>query len=737
MKATQAFFRTLLVLLALLLAGQNAWAKLTGEIELNGYCTKSGDKYSCNLIISFDGKNAVVITNKEEPGTYIPFENEEYQIGDVMVLRINGTIQLKVSDVCQNVVPGNNLTISLKQSNTPGIWFYEAKAYKGEHSSYEVYTVSNNNDEVSISFPTSHQGIGFDRIVYKYVRNAPFSAQNTTISGINDTYINDGVNRPVPTVTYTNAKGTYPLTQGTHYNLYYSNTEGPGTATIEVDGIGEYEGSRYVQYTIRNLDPDLDFYKNTDGSYRIASKEDLAKLAQLLRIAHNTCANATFRQEGPITCDNTYEPIGTEDWAFCGTYDGGGNSISGIHVSGSNSHVGLFGNIGSGGTVKNVVLLSSSFVGSSWVGGIAGKNNGGTVQNCHVQNTVVINTSTNGSWDHGGVVGLNQGGTIAGCLCAASINNNDKTGCQEYGGIAGADNGGTIKDCLYTGSTITAASHIGAIVGNVDNMTLTNNYFTDGLLYAVNGGNQPGALRAFCITLDERVSLVGNTTAYSVSGLTAIGTTALRSGNTIYSGDHQTVTLTVPLGYSGVYSARATDGGQDITAECINGSTLTMPLYDVTVTAVISVSETLDLTAYAGTVSGVTGYWTTFYHGTLNYQLPAGAQAFTMDSGHHLVRVGTDGRIIPAGKAVVIIAEASALTGVSAGSGTLTLTRTDSSASILGTSILQGSDSPVTVSGLGGTPYVLGLVGTPAVMGFYQFTGTSIPANKAYYMVTQ
>ena len=123
-------------------------------------------------------------------------------------------------------------------------------------------------------------------------------------------------------------------------------------------------------------------------------------------------------------------------------------------------------------------------------------------------------------------------------------------------------------------------------------------------------------------------------------------------------------------------------------------------------------------------------YWTTFYHGTLNYQLPVGAQAFTMDSNHHLYRVGTNGRIIPAGKAVVIIADGAALTGANAESGTLTLTRTDDTADIHGTNILQGG--PATVSGLSGTPYVLGVVNS--VWGFYEFTGTAIPANKAYYI---
>ena len=176
--------------------------------------------------------------------------------------------------------------------------------------------------------------------------------------------------------------------------------------------------------------------------------------------------------------------------------------------------------------------------------------------------------------------------------------------------------------------------------------------------------------------------------------------------------------------------------GNDVTVSC---STFTMPAADVTVMA----KFTVPLTAHKGTVSGVTGYWATFYHGSLNYRLPAGAQAFTMDTDYNLYRVGTDGSIIPAGQAVVIIAEASALTGATAESGTLTLTPTTSTADIHGTNILYGSDSRVTLTAGNvpvpgsnpvtcGKPYVLGVVNS--VLGFHKFLGVSIPANKAYYV---
>ena len=176
------------------------------------------------------------------------------------------------------------------------------------------------------------------------------------------------------------------------------------------------------------------------------------------------------------------------------------------------------------------------------------------------------------------------------------------------------------------------------------------------------------------------------------------------------------------------YSVKDADDGDVSVDETSGIFSFVMPAKNVTVTA----TWTADLKAYEGTVSDVTGYWATIYHGSLNYQLPAGAQAFTMDSDHHLIRVGTDGSIIPAGQAVVIIADESALTGVADGRGTLNLTVTNSTADIHGTNILRGG--PATVSGLSGTPHVLGFAVSPATFGFHPYEGTAIPANKAYYV---
>ena len=143
----------------------------------------------------------------------------------------------------------------------------------------------------------------------------------------------------------------------------------------------------------------------------------------------------------------------------------------------------------------------------------------------------------------------------------------------------------------------------------------------------------------------------------------------------------------------------------------------------------LDIPASVELTLVQGTKDGITAYWGTFY-GIQRYTLPEGAAAYTMDAEHHLYRLGTDGRTIPAGVAVVIISDKESITlELSSGGSTVTING--------GSNILQGSNSAVPVSGLSGTPYVLSKDANGAI-GFRQYVGSgskpAIPAQKAYYV---
>ena len=126
---------------------------------------------------------------------------------------------------------------------------------------------------------------------------------------------------------------------------------------------------------------------------------------------------------------------------------------------------------------------------------------------------------------------------------------------------------------------------------------------------------------------------------------------------------------------------------------------------------------TMNLTAHQATIAGQSRYWTTFYHPSWNYALPAGARALILKTDKVLYSVG-NGTIVPANCAVVIMAD----------SASLTLSATNSNAPEVSGNILLGTSAAMAApSGA----HVLSKVSES--VGFYSFTG-DIPANKAYYV---
>ena len=134
-----------------------------------------------------------------------------------------------------------------------------------------------------------------------------------------------------------------------------------------------------------------------------------------------------------------------------------------------------------------------------------------------------------------------------------------------------------------------------------------------------------------------------------------------------------------------------------------------------------------DFSLTAATIFGESGYVASFYDGSRDYRLIEKAKAYTMSSeGGKIVfhQIGDDGCTIPRGTAVVIVASQPDVMLRILNSTTVTPREGN---------ILKGTD--VDIDKPEGTVYVLGKV--EDVLDFYTFTGSTIPAGKAYFVVNE
>lgn len=354
----------------------------------------------------------------------------------------------------------------------------------------------------------------------------------------------------------------------------------------------------------------------------IASYNQLKEFASTVNNG-NTTLNAVLAAD-IICADATWIPIGNETNAYTGTFDGQGHRITGLNNTSNavSNYAGLFGHLGSGGVVKNLTLSGATVTGRENVGGIVGKNAGGTVTNCRVESNVTVQAGVASAKYFGGIVGWNtSSGTITGCISAATVSNNGYNNCTHFGGIVGYFFNGTFKDCLYTGTTVSAKKNIGALTGTFGSGggSMNNNYYTAiGL-----GGNgsendgssdMAGCRRAYTVSLGTNVGISGTQTSYNHSNLTAYVSNTNQSkyalsysdGNTTtyYCGQDQKLTLKYagsdnpPTGYHRAYSYN--DGSDHE----VDGNTLTMPAANISVTCTGDVPNTYTVRFYSNGGSG-------------------------------------------------------------------------------------------------------------------------------------
>ena len=181
-------------------------------------------------------------------------------------------------------------------------------------------------------------------------------------------------------------------------------------------------------------------------------------------------------------------PIGDNSTAsdatrFTATFEGNGHTISNLYINRpSTDNVGLFGALGTGSNVRNLGIEGGSVTGGKNVGGLVGRNFGGTISACYatgdatgsgsfvgglagansgaIRACYATGNATGTSKWVGGLVGLSaSSGTMSACYATGNA-----SGTHRVGGLVG-QNEGAISACYATGNATGTGSNVGGLVG--------------------------------------------------------------------------------------------------------------------------------------------------------------------------------------------------------------------------------------------------------------------------------
>ena len=193
----------------------------------------------------------------------------------------------------------------------------------------------------------------------------------------------------------------------------------------------------------------------------VSSTYDIATADDMLVFMRAVNNRGQVEAIGRLTADidmssvsKSFTPIGTSARMFVGTFDGQGHKITNLRITGNNDFTGLFGYVGGGAVIKNLILDSScSISGGSYVGLIGGSNAGGVVTMENLGNEGTVTASGRNA---GGIIGCNMGSS------ATFVINN----CYVTGNISGGNESGTLSGWLGNNAMITNTYSIATISGN-------------------------------------------------------------------------------------------------------------------------------------------------------------------------------------------------------------------------------------------------------------------------------
>lgn len=308
------------------------------------------------------------------------------------------------------------------------------------------------------------------------------------------------------------------------------------------DGSGKYDFKKYdsnftgTGHDFKTELNNLGFYingKDVDASKAVYVEVSSGEQLKAIQNADSDALGYNYALMGDINASDVenYVAIGTNSQnGFTGTFDGRGNRIIGLTVSGENA--GIFSTVGEGGVVKDVNIYSGTFTGTTTAGAVAGENNG------RIEGIVTFGNTVTSNGNAGGIVGVNNnGGAVYDVESTGSVIAGSSSAVA--GGLVGKNNGGLANS--FSDSAVTVATGVtldkdttalGGVVGinngnvqYVDSLGVTNGGATSssniGGIIGTNNGNMYSGYNESIVSGKDKVGgIIGeNSTGGTVTNI--------------------------------------------------------------------------------------------------------------------------------------------------------------------------------------------------------------------------
>ena len=324
---------------------------------------------------SADDKFAVQIDGKEEVGTYAVQDNKT----------VKAEAPLYWSDTGKHTVtawyPAKSGTLDLSdQSQSLAYLLYATGT--GDYQTPVTLTFTHQLAKVRVT--PSDDALGEVQSLQLYAYTQCTYEKGTVVQGSQEGWIE------MKKCEYTENGATINCWEANVVPDYtITKLRANGTEERNLSAAITPEAGKFYDIT---LNKDKGYTDDGQGNYTVTSAEGLKNLAELVNEEWKLDINITLTDDIDLTGID-WTPIGIDyNHQYTGTFNGGGKTITGLTVTGSDQYAGLFGCIGSGGKVMNVTLENVQIESDnemSTVGGVTGRNfkdsmfGGGIITACY------------------------------------------------------------------------------------------------------------------------------------------------------------------------------------------------------------------------------------------------------------------------------------------------------------------------------------------------------------------